>query len=87
MALIIGGESVQGHLKDWSLPKLKLGDGGGNSDGDDHGDNGDGDDDDRCSPWKVKECIGDGIPNNQFTIKVPSFFHLEIILFSNVFSM
>ena len=56
MALIIGGESVQGHLKDWSLPKLKLGDGecnddgGGNSDGDDHGDNGDGDDDDRCSP-------------------------------------
>ena len=56
MALIIGGESVQGHLKDWSLPKLKLGDGEsnddgcGNSDGDAHGDNGDGDDDDHCSP-------------------------------------
>ena len=54
MALIIGGESVQGHLKDWSLPKLKLGDGEsnddgcGNSDGDAHGDNGD--DDDHCSP-------------------------------------
>ena len=37
MALIIGGESVQGHLKDWSLPKLKLGDGECNDDGGQHG--------------------------------------------------
>ena len=48
LALIIGCEFFQGHLKDWSLPKLNHGDhvvggngGGGDVDGD-HG--GDGDD-------------------------------------------
>ena len=79
LALIIGCEFVQGHLKDWSLPKLNhgdgdsdrvvVGDGGGDVhvEGDCGADAGGADDNNDQENWSVEpllsDCLGWFLPH------------------------